>query len=149
MDKLDLNLLFHGIQDAVLNANGRVHSQHLELMDEFFDEENKPIMIQMNIPTLTNEGTIYQSLKVPKLTLVPLTSMKVKEVNLDFKVNLSQIINEPDQEANNIPPRSQKSNRSKIGESDDNLVNVQIRLEGCEPPEGILKINDYFLKQLP
>lgn len=151
MKKVELDKLFMGIHDAVTMANVKMRQQYAEMIGEFFDEQNKPIHVELSLPEMRGSEVTYKKVKVPKLTLVPLSLMKVKEVNLTLKLNQAQLALNEIEDPSSTPSRVKKNRQSKKNDDpeEDQIAHIEIKMEGSEPPEGILKINDYLFDQLP
>lgn len=168
MEVLKLDELLYGIQDAINSSNEIVRKQYFEELEQYFDENGKPVMIDMDMPYMTEDGMKFRTVHIPKLALMPLSMMKVKEIDVDFKVALSQLPFEEnknhDAQDGGTPPSSQHSKANifrkqkktdiqvdvdRTSQSDDDRAHIHIKMEGSEPPEGVMKINNYLVRQLP
>lgn len=168
MADINLDRLLYSIQDAVNNSNESVRQQYFKDLNEYFDDKGKPVMIDMDMPYVSDQGTEFQKFQIPKLSLIPLTTMKVKEVDIDFKVALSELplqsqeedtIQESDTKHGSPQEKTVYSQKQKkpdlqvnfnpTSKNTDDLAHIHIRMEGSEPPEGVIKINDHFMKYLP
>lgn len=166
MKNINLDGLLYSIQDAVNNSNESVRQQYFADLEEYFDANGKPVMIDMNMPYVTEQGTEFRKFQIPKLTLMPLSIMKVKEIDIDFKVALSQLPLQL-QDENSVNGTKHETSEEKTGifrkqkkadlqvdientcQNSDDRAHIHIKMEGSEPPEGVIKINDYFMKYLP
>ncbi len=145
-----LDHLTKGLYDAVVQAQSLAENQHIEAMNKFFDKDGNPVSMDINIPN--KEGD--QRVKVPLITLAPQSSIKIKELTMELKVKMSSfgkrksrlgggIFCKEDAGAVNVdlgasilPKRNQ-------------YANLKITFEGTEPPEGVVRLNNNLLKQLP
>ena len=95
-----------------------------------------------------------EKVMVPLMTLAPQSSIKIKELTLDLKVKL-----------NNFGKRESKCGGgifrkkdagaisadlgSSIFPSKNNYANLKITFEGTDPPEGVVRLNNNLIKQIP
>ena len=138
--------LISAIQEAVVRAHETSESQHVRMMSRFFDEDTgEPTMLDISLPHIDPEqGEIqYKEVKVPKVCLVPFNSIKIKDIEVSAEVEFQNI--KSDNGESKISARlrgggfGRKANRAKI----------KIRVEGGDPPEALLKLNDTLVKILP
>ena len=68
-----------------------IENQHLNVMKRYFDESQKPLTFDIQYPRINPDtGELeYVLVQVPKIALVPMNSLKLKEMKLKFKVKLS------------------------------------------------------------
>ena len=116
------------------------------MMDRFFDDETgEPVMLTIKLPHIDPaQGEIqYKEVKVPKVCLVPFNSIKIKDIEVTAEVEFQNI--QSDNGQNKISAKlrgggfGRKANKAKI----------KIRVEGGDPPEALLKLNDTLVKILP
>lgn len=154
--------LISSIQDAFLSVNRMAEQQHLESIKEFFDEEGNPKTIAVKYPSFTEVGTVdYTDVEIPQICLVPISSLKLNEITVDFKVKLSAEINLQDgSKRNDIEnfqlSESTEKKKKKMGfipeyrqKPDDGYANITLKFSAEEPPEGIMRIRDEMIKILP
>ncbi len=152
--------LIGSIQEAFLSANELSEKQHLRLLEEYFDEENKPTVINVQYPYFGESGQIeYKSLDIPKLCLVPLSSLQVKEIDVEFKVKLAGKIRlgrrQAPENANSLM-NCESGEDDKLGyvpeyrkSKDGNYADITLKFRADEPPEGLMRIRDELIKILP
>lgn len=156
--KESFNALISSIQEAFLEVNKMSELQHLDMLKNYFDDKNKPVCIEINHPYYDDYGNIqYRPISIPKLCLVPITSLKLSEVSVDFKVKLSGKIKLKEQnmksdlddlsaeEENSIIsylPEHFQVKKSKEG----SYANISLKFLSADPPEGLMKICDEFEK---
>ena len=138
--------LISAIQEAVIRAHETSEQQHVRMMSRFFDEKTgEPNMLTLNLPFLDpKESDVrYKEVKVPTLCLVPFNSIKIKDIEVTAEVEFQNV--KSDGNGNKISAKlrgggfGRKANRAKI----------KIRVEGGDPPEALLKLNDTIVKILP
>tara|TARA_R100000808_G_C2139791_1_gene147673 strand:+ start:1329 stop:1799 length:471 start_codon:yes stop_codon:yes gene_type:complete len=145
-----LDHLTKGLYDAVVQAQSLAENQHIEAMNKFFDKEGNPISMDINIPDKDGQRKV----SVPLVTLAPQSSIKIKELTMELKVKMESfgkrksrlgggIFCKEDAGAVNVdlgasilPKRNQ-------------YANLKITFEGTDPPEGVVRLNNNLLKQIP
>ena len=141
-----LDHLTKGLYDAVVQAQALSENQHIEALSKYVNEDGTPKCMEMII-----NG---EKINVPLATLAPQSSIKIKELTMDLKVKL-----------NNFGKRKSKCGggifRSKdagaidadLGSSilptKNNYANLKITFEGTDPPEGLVRLNNNLIKQIP
>ncbi|MDE6635424.1 MAG: DUF2589 domain-containing protein, partial [Lachnospiraceae bacterium] len=82
--------LLQAIQSSFMKVNQLSSRQHVELLENYFDGDNKPICIKMQYPARGEDGEMtFTEVDIPKLCNVPISSFKLQEVTVDFKVKLT------------------------------------------------------------
>lgn len=85
----NFNALISSIQEAFLQVNKLSEMQHLDMLKNYFDEKGNPICMDINYPYFGESGVLsYRTVSIPKFCLVPISSLKLSEVLVDFKVKL-------------------------------------------------------------
>ena len=141
-----LDHLTKGLYDAVVQAQALAENQHIEALGKYINEDGTHKCMKMVI-----NG---ENIDVPLQTLAPQSSIKIKELKMDLKVRL-----------NNFGKRKSKCGggifRSKdagaisadLGSSilptKNNYANLSITFEGSDPPEGLVRLNNNLIKQIP
>ena len=146
-----LDHLTKGLYDAVVQAQSLAENQHIEALNKFFDKDGKPLCLDIKIPD--NEGN-EKVVNVPLATLAPQSSIKIKELSMELKVKMGSFgkmksrlgcgifckedagaIN-ADLGASILPKRNQ-------------YATLKITFEGTDPPEGLVRLNNNLIKQIP
>lgn len=160
--------LISSIQEAFLSVNRLAENQHLEALHEFMEEDGSPKTIRIKYPYFNEDGDVeYRFVEVPELCLVPVSTLKLSEVSVDFKVKLAAEIRlKKDDEGQQVSalstevdqkplPRIPKR-RNRMGfipgfrqKQDDSYANITLKFNAEEPPEGMLRIRDEMIKILP
>ena len=141
-----LDHLTKGLYDAVVQAQALAENQHIEALGKYVNEDGTPKCMRMVI-----NG---ENVMVPLMTLAPQSSIKIKELTMDLKVRL-----------NNFGKRESKCGGgifrkkdagavsadlgSSILPSRNNYANLKITFEGTNPPEGVVRLNNNLIKQIP
>lgn len=141
-----LDQLTKGLYDAVVQAQALAENQHIEALSKYVNEDGTPKCMKMVISG--------EEVNVPLATLAPQSSIKIKELTMDLKVKL-----------NNFGKRESRCGggifRSKdagavsadLGASilphKNNYANLKITFEGTDPPEGLVRLNNNLIKQIP
>ena len=150
MDKVNkgsfLDHLTKGLYDAVVQAQALAENQHIEALSKYVNEDGTPKCMKMVV-----NG---EEVNVPLMTLAPQSSIKIKELTMDLKVKL-----------NNFGKRKSKLGGGIFCKEDagaidadlgssilplrNNYANLKITFEGADPPEGVVRLNNNLIKQIP
>tara|TARA_Y100000401_G_scaffold116830_1_gene123586 strand:+ start:1380 stop:1832 length:453 start_codon:yes stop_codon:yes gene_type:complete len=150
MDKVSkgsfLDHLTKGLYDAVVQAQALAENQHIEALSKYVNEDGTPKCMKMVV-----NG---EEVNVPLMTLAPQSSIKIKELTMDLKVKL-----------NNFGKRKSKLGGGIFCKEDagaidadlgssilplrNNYANLKITFEGADPPEGVVRLNNNLIKQIP
>lgn len=162
--------LISSIQEAFLSVNRLAENQHLEALHEFMEEDGSLKTIRIKYPYFNEDGDVeYRFVEVPELCLVPVSTLKLSEVSVDFKVKLAAEISlkkDDDGEEQQVaalsaegdkkPLPSIPKRRNRMGfipgfrqKQDDSYANITLKFNAEEPPEGMLRIRDEMIKILP
>ena len=141
-----LDHLTKGLYDAVVQAQALAENQHIEALSKYVNEDGTPKCMEMVI-----NG---EKINVPLATLAPQSSIKIKELTMDLKVKL-----------NNFGKRKSKCGGGIFKKGDagaidvdlgssilpikNNYANLKITFEGTDPPEGLIRLNNNLIKQIP
>ena len=95
-----------------------------------------------------------ETIKVPLATLAPQSSIKIKELTMDLKVRLNNFGKRKSKKGGGI---FCKEDAGAIGAdlgasilpSRNNYANLKITFEGTDPPEGMVRLNNNLIKQIP
>ena len=138
--------LISAIQEAVVRAHETSEQQHVRMMGRFFDDETgEPEMLTLNLPFLDPKETDiqYKEVKVPTLCLVPFNSIKIKDIEVTAEVEFQNV--KVDVGGNKISAKLRGGGFGRKG----NRAKIKITVEGGDPPEALLKLNDTIVKILP
>lgn len=137
MHRFDELLL--ALQTAVAESQNQLTRQHLALLENFFVKKGdtwEAQMVSIVVPPSS------QPVQVPLISLIPLSSLKIKEVAFDFTVDLARLENglcgAPKDLLVDIHP--------PVGAAP---VRVTISLQGSDPPEGLMRLNDRIVRAIP
>lgn len=158
--------LIGSIQEAFLAVNELSEQQHLEMLGKYFDEEDKPKTMQVKYPTFGENGEIaYKEIDIPLLCLVPISSLKIKEVDINFKVKLSGKVklDQCGTQKNFFDKTDGLMCAGAPSDSDEGLgfvpeyrmskngsyADISLKFRAEEAPEGLLRVRDELIKILP
>ena len=146
-----LDHLTKGLYDAVVQAQSLAENQHIEAISKFFDKDGNPECMDITIPG--NEGK-PQSVKVPLVTLSPQSSIKIKELTMELKVKLGSFGKRKSRLGGGIFCKEDAGAiNADLGASilpkRNQYATLKIVFEGTDPPEGLVRLNNNLLKQIP
>ena len=147
-----LDELLAGLNEAVISAQRIAEKQHIDMVDLYFDDDTgEPITMDLKIPS-THPEKEYEFLKVPLITMTPISSIKIKELNMKFKVKLGKQVDTPSNLTQQMGTDSTQATGALSVDMDsidtDNMAEVEVKFEGTSPPEGIARINDHLIKTI-
>lgn len=145
--------LLQAIHHAVLRAQEFTEEQHIHQLAKYFDEDGKPIVQELQVPTLDpdDDPDNMVTLKVPLMSLLPPSAIKIKELKVDFQVSLGKIkLTDGDVDKEGMQPSldiDTGGSGGMFGKS-QTKANVQVIFEAGDPSESFLRINDYLIKSV-
>ena len=141
-----LDHLTKGLYDAVVSAQALAENQHIESLRKYVNEDGSPKCIDMKI-----DGN---EVNIPLLTLTSQSSIKIKELTMDLKVKLNNFGKRKSRFGGGIFGKEDAGAisadlGSSIFPSKNNYANLKITFEGTDPPEGVVRLNNNLIKQIP
>jgi hypothetical protein len=141
-----LDHLTKGLYDAVVQAQSLAENQHIEALSKYVNEDGTPKCMRMVI----NDQTVM----VPLATLAPQSSIKIKELTMDLKVRLTNFGKRESRRGGGIFRKKDAGAvsadlGSSIMPGKNNYANLKITFEGTDPPEGVVRLNNNLIKQIP
>lgn len=141
-----LDHLTKGLYDAVVQAQNLAENQHIEALGKYINEDGSPKCMKMLIGG--------QKVDVPLATLAPQSSIKIKELTMELKVRLNRFGKRKSKLGGGIFCKGDAGAiAADLGASilptKNNYANLKITFEGADPPEGVVRINNNLIKQIP
>ena len=141
-----LDHLTKGLYDAVVQAQALAENQHIEALSKYVNEDGTPKCMKM----VLNGETI----NVPLATLAPQSSIKIKELTMDLKVRLNKFGKRKSRCGGGIFSKKDAGAISadlgaSILPTRNNYANLKVTFEGTDPPEGVVRLNNNLIKQIP
>jgi len=146
------DLLLQTIHDAALKAQELTEEQHIQQLEKYFDEEGKPLIKEIQVPSLDPEHKIDEMvvLRVPLLSLLPPTAIKIKELKIDFEVGLGKLKGALDDDNKGLGSRldiDMGGSGGMFGKA-QSKAKVQITFEAGDPSESFMRVNDHLIKSV-
>ena len=146
-----LDHLTKALYDAVVQAQALAENQHIEALKKFFDKDGNPISMEVKMPD--GKGGKYL-VDVPLVTLTPQGSIKIKELEMELKVKLSSFGKRKSRLGGGIfRNKDAGAINADLGASilpkRNQYANLKITFEGTDPPEGLVRLNNNLIKQIP
>ena len=141
-----LDHLTKGLYDAVVQAQSLAENQHIEALRKYMNEDGSPKCMRIFI-----NG---EYVMVPLMTLAPQSSIKIKELTMDLKVRLNNFGKRKSCSGGGIFKKKDAGAvsadlGSSILPTKNNYANLKITFEGTDPPEGVIRLNNNLIKQIP
>ena len=146
-----LDHLTKGLYDAVVQAQALAENQHIEALSKFFDEKGNPLCMKIKIPDSKGKN---QTVNIPLATLTPQSSIKIKELTMELKVKMGSFGKRKSRRGGGIfRSRDAGAINVDLGASilpkRNQYANLKITFEGTDPPEGLVRLNNNLIKQIP
>lgn len=144
--------LIRGLEHSVNSALDMLESRNVEMLTRFFSEDGQPLTRRVQI---NNETAI----DVPVISLIPPQSLGIKEVEMDFAVQVNSApvkrrqnqkgfrIGETEEELRTWLERSSLE-VSFTGSKDSTTINVKVKFESSPIPEGLSRVVEEFDKKI-
>ena len=118
--------VFNSLYSAVVQAQKEVEGKYIENIDKSYFEDGKPKTVAVELGG--------KQIEIPLFSLVPHNALKIAECEIDFEIDLNF-----DKDAKGC---LSKLRRNK-------MANVKIKFAGCDQAEGLARIGDGLVKQIP
>ena len=134
------NQLVKSLYRSTVLAQSKVEQLHYQnFITNYFDEDGKPNFITLTLPSNDGDGTHSVNVDVPLLTLSHSTHLNIKELDIEFEVELGHF---EDIEDDEISAKVSSVNGKK-------MAKIKLKLDAAAPPEGIARIRQELIKILP
>lgn len=154
-----LDALVGALNHAVVEAQRVAEVQHLALMDDFFDTDDTGVRtarsVKVGVPSLTDAS--QEVIDVPLVTLIPISSLTIKDLSISFRARLLEAeVNETESDDSAKSALGGAASHTLLLDlkaprmmSNPIFADVQVTFQAGDPPEGLVRINDRILKQIP
>lgn len=156
MAATDLNTLLEALQSAVTTAQHICENQHLDDVGDFwFDKDGRPKTRRVLLKA--DGGGKDIEYDVPLFALIPHGSIRIKEMRVKFKTQLSSVIEAKE-------GAEGREGRSRLGASfggglgwwpfgggkraADDVAEVEVVFSSTDPPEAIMKLNGEIVRRM-
>ena len=158
--KASFDDLVVAIQQAFIEVNDMSEAQHIKKLRTYFEEDGTPRVIEMQYPYFDEDGKpAYRMVSIPQICLVPITSLKLDAIDVDFKVqlygevDLKKLPTTTREQLDNIYD-DKEENETFLGyiphgmfrKRDDSYANIRLRFTSQDPPEGLMRLRDQYTK---
>lgn len=146
-----LDHLTKGLFDAVVQAQALAENQHIEALNKFFDKDGNPLSLDVKIPDANGKN---QVVNVPLATLAPQSSIKIKELSMEMKVKMGSFGKRKSRLGGGIFCKEDAGAiNADLGASilpkRNQYATLKVVFEGTDPPEGLVRLNNNLIKQIP
>ena len=131
-----------GIQYTVNAAQDVVEKFYIGLLDRYFDDDNNPINMAVN---LSDETTV----DVPLITLVTPTGLELDELEVDMSLRVDGVstkkeITKAGDEVERASFDISFSGGGKANAKNPNFIEMKMKFKKADAPEGIQRIIESF-----
>lgn len=144
----NFNEFILAIEQAFSNVNSRAQEEQIKQLNNYFNDKKEPICSRVKIPNISENGdVVYSEVDIPLISLVPISTLKLNEANIDFKIIIKGevSIDSDDGEKSYIS----YSPESTVNSSSESYANVSLKFQADTPPDGVLKLRDSFIRVIP
>ena len=146
-----LDHLTKGLYDAVVQAQSLAENQHIEALNKFFDKDGNPLCLDVKIPDDKGQN---QVVSVPLATLAPQSSIRIKELSTEMKVKMGSFGKRKSRLGGGIFCKEDAGAiNADLGASilpkRNQYATLKVTFEGTDPPEGLVRLNNNLIKQIP
>tara|TARA_R110001583_G_scaffold76685_1_gene209599 strand:- start:943 stop:1413 length:471 start_codon:yes stop_codon:yes gene_type:complete len=146
-----LDHLTKGLYDAVVQAQSLAENQHIEALNKFFDKDGNPLCLDIKIPDDKGQN---QVVSVPLATLAPQSSIRIKELSMEMKVKMGSFGKRKSRLGGGIFCKEDAGAiNADLGASilpkRNQYATLKVTFEGTDPPEGLVRLNNNLIKQIP
>ena len=118
--------VFNSLYSAVVQAQKEVEGNYIENINKSYFEDGKPKTVGVELGG--------KQVEIPLFSLVPHNALKIAECEIEFEIDLNF-----DKEARGCFGKLRKNK----------MANVKIKFAGCDQAEGLARIGDSLVKQIP
>lgn len=159
---ITLKDLLEALASAVIGAQDRIEQHQIASLGSYFDSDNRPKSVLMRLPSLhpgAEEGD-EDYYRAPLLSLAPANPLRIREVEIDFDVQLGEIGEEQSAAAatgdggdsdsaeswhSGAPRKSvQIDMRAATKGALSSAVHVRVKVENTEITSGLAKLANHL-----
>lgn len=155
-EPVSLKRLIEALAGAVISAQDRIEKHQIANIGQYFDEKSRrPISVNVRLPDLSLEAEEDDEIEIsiPLLALVGSSLLHIKDMNVEFDVDLSNLETEDSGKSDqtDFSDELQKQGWGGLGKSnsigvdwqsgrDKKMARLSIRVEAQEPTEGMARL---------
>lgn len=146
--KHTLSDMARGVQHAVNTAQEVLELHYVRLLARYFDEDNNPKMVRLNV---SNDSII----EVPLISLISPHELKLDELTMDLSLRIDEtkIKRIPRKEGGAVERTSFQISvgGGKTGNGtvrDRNVLDIKMVFKSGDPPEGVSRIVEEFTRRI-
>ena len=139
-NRVTLKGLVKALVGAVASAQDAIEYQQVRKIQAYQDDTMRPKTIRMLLPSMRpdarpGEEDLY---RIPLLSLIPFSALKIDEAVLDFTVSLGDVGNLKQEQERNLDNEIQIDHRAGNSGS-GNTIRLSVKLKSLEPTDGTMK----------
>ena len=146
----DFDHFLKGLTDSYERARSLAENQHIESLKKFIDDDDKPKFITIKMPDNNGE---YQDVKVPTMTLAPIFSTRLKEMEIEFRVKITGCGKKKSRTGEGIFKNKDKGavciDMSNSVFKSGQYAKCKVKYDTVDAPEGVVRINNNLIKLIP
>ena len=151
--KVTFHTLIKGLAGAVIEAQDSIEKHQIANLRTYFDPYNRPICVDIRLPSQHPQATedsedLYRA---PLLPLVGTNTLQIREVEISFDAELTELgpeeqttaVDDPLNHWEKSPVARQVAMNTGAGKGVGN-VHVKLRVEGTEPTDGAARLMNHL-----
>jgi hypothetical protein len=150
--------ILRALHDAVLEAQRLSEEEHVRQLARYtFGEQDgaelagRPRLFSVRIPDSTTPATQDRVVDIPLLALMPPSSLKIRNLMVNFRAKLVGFVNDPGtvrahQVVPTDPPVHSGPLHAVLGaaDGDGDVVEFQVTFESADPPEAFARLVEHL-----
>ncbi len=143
---LNFRDFIQAMASSVIETQNRIEKyQLINIFRTYFDTDSRPKCIKLQLPSMRPDAAPdeEETYRVPWLPLVPPNTLKVKDVEMTFDVELAGIIEQS--ENNKSKPLDTLCVNLGVGSKEStSRLHVTLRVESAEPSDGAMRLMNHL-----
>ena len=150
---LSFEKLVDAVREAVVKANETLMDANIGILDKYFKPSDvegvlEAKMVSIKMPQQTIDGMEEIEVKVPLITMVPMTTSRIKK--LKFSADLEIYIKDDKLQVDFNKLKTEKNlfKNKKNSDIQTHNAHIELEIEPTESSEGIKRLIEGYEKQL-
>ena len=146
---IKLDVLIDAIHDAVVSANESLMDKHIGLIDKyFFKREGEDALeartVILKYPQTTESGVKMIDVKVPLITLVPVSGSEIEELKFALDLNILQVGDNLEVSFGEMPDTKRRKDENKSS----SVAHLEMTIKPTKTTEGLKKLIEGYERAL-
>jgi len=137
------------IHDAALSANQAVSDENVKIINKYFENHDgtlKPKTLNMQYPQHTDKGVVMKNVKIPVITLIPVSLSEISEVK--FKTDIEVFVEDDDLKVSFPHKNADSGTTTATQESPSHTSTLEITVHPTQVSAGLKHLIQGYEKVL-